>query len=73
MTYILDACAMIAYLRGEAGADVVSAILIDSTHEPLAHALNLCEVYYDFYRASGADCCGRGGTGSNASRRSDSQ
>lgn len=55
MTYILDACAMIAYLRGEAGADVVSAILIDSMHEPLAHALNLCEVYYDFYRASGAD------------------
>jgi predicted nucleic acid-binding protein len=44
---------MIAYLRGEAGADVVSAVLLDSAHECIAHALNLCKVYYDFYRASG--------------------
>ena len=45
---------MIAFLRGEAGADAVSAIILDPAHQSLAHALNLCEVYYDFYRASGA-------------------
>jgi len=44
---------MIAYLRGEAGADAVAAVLLDPLHQSLAHALNLCEVYYDFYRASG--------------------
>jgi uncharacterized protein with PIN domain len=51
--YILDASAIIAYLRGEPGADAVSAILVDPSHDCLVHALNLCEVYYDFYRANG--------------------
>ena len=53
MIYVLDACAIIAYLRGEPGADEVSAILFDPAHVSLAHALNLCEVYYNFYRANG--------------------
>ena len=53
MIYILDASAIIAYLRGEPGADAVSAILIDPSHVCLARALNLCEVYYDFYRSNG--------------------
>ena len=53
MIYILDASAIIAYLRGEPGADAVSAILVDPSHDCLVHALNLCEVYYDFYRANG--------------------
>jgi PIN domain nuclease of toxin-antitoxin system len=51
--YVLDASAMIAYLRGEAGADTVSSILSDPADQCLAHSLNLCEVYYDFHRASG--------------------
>jgi len=51
--YILDASAMIAYLRGEPGADAVSAMLVNTSHDCLVHAVNLCEVYYDFYRASG--------------------
>jgi uncharacterized protein with PIN domain len=51
--YILDASAMIAYLRGEPGAEAVSAILVDPSHDCLVHAVNRCEVYYDFYRASG--------------------
>jgi predicted nucleic acid-binding protein len=51
--YILDATAIIAYLRGEPGADAVSAILVDPAHVCLAHGLNLCEVYYDFYRSNG--------------------
>lgn len=53
MIYIFDASAIIAYLRGEPGADAVSAVLVDPSHECLVHALNLCEVYYDFYRANG--------------------
>lgn len=43
---------MIAYLRGEDGSGVVEAALYDP--EPcLAHAINICEVYYDFLRDSG--------------------
>jgi PIN domain nuclease of toxin-antitoxin system len=53
--YILDASAMIAYLRGEPGAETVSANLTDPTNECLVHAVNLCEVYYDFYRANGEE------------------
>jgi hypothetical protein len=40
-------------LARELGADAVSAILVDPAHACLAHALNLCKVYYDFYRSSG--------------------
>lgn len=53
MTYILDASAMIAWLRGEQGADVVDSILLDPSHRCLAHSINLCEVYYDAYRHGG--------------------
>jgi PIN domain nuclease of toxin-antitoxin system len=44
---------MIAYLRGELGGQEVREILANPDHECLAHAINLCEVYYDFFRASG--------------------
>ncbi|MFL6230026.1 MAG: PIN domain-containing protein [Pyrinomonadaceae bacterium] len=53
MFYVLDACAMIAYLRGEPGAEVVEQSLLDATSQCMAHAINLCEVYYNFHRASG--------------------
>jgi len=43
---------MIAFLRGEAGADVVRGILSDPANVIYAHAINLCEVYYDFLRAA---------------------
>ena len=52
MNYVFDACAMIAYLRGEDGADVVRQILRDPANRCVAHAVNLCEVYYDFVRVS---------------------
>ena len=52
MEYVLDACAMIAYLNGEVGGDVVDRILRDSRNSCYAHSLNLCEVYYDALRAS---------------------
>ncbi|MCI0695703.1 PIN domain-containing protein [candidate division KSB1 bacterium] len=52
MINVLDACAMIAYLRDEPGADVVEALVLDKTSSCLAHAVNLCEVFYDFMRAA---------------------
>lgn len=48
MAYILDACALIAFLRDEDGADIVESTLIDQ--DCVAHAINFCEVYYDCLR-----------------------
>jgi PIN domain nuclease of toxin-antitoxin system len=48
---VLDASALIAFLRDETGADVVENAL-SGQGKCYAHALNLCEVYYDFFRAS---------------------
>ena len=48
MAYILDACALIAFLRDEDGADIVESTLIDQ--DCVAHAINLYEVYYDCLR-----------------------
>jgi len=45
VTVILDACAVIAYLRDEEGADVVESALI--AEECFIHAINMCEVYKD--------------------------
>jgi PIN domain nuclease of toxin-antitoxin system len=52
MNRVLDACAMIAFLRDEPGAMVVETILTHPTDRCYAHAINLCEVYYDFLRNS---------------------
>lgn len=48
-----DSSAMIAFLRNEVGALTVAAILTDPQNECYAHALNLCEVFYDFTRSGG--------------------
>lgn len=53
MTYVLDANAMIALLRQEAGWDVVANLLTGSGNRCMAHGINLCEVYYGFARAAG--------------------
>ena len=45
MIYVLDASAMLAYLHGEVGSDVVENALLDTTGQCLAHSVNLCEVY----------------------------
>lgn len=52
MVIVLDACAMIAYLRDEEGADVVEQHLLDTETTCYAHAINVCELYYDFLRVS---------------------
>jgi predicted nucleic acid-binding protein len=53
LRYVLDACAMLAYLAGEPGADAIDALLRDGEAECSAHAINLCEVYYDLFRSRG--------------------
>lgn len=53
MIYVLDACAMIAYLNDERGSDVVEQLLDHPGHTCYAHAINLCEVYYDVVRRGG--------------------
>jgi predicted nucleic acid-binding protein len=53
MIYVLDASALIAYVRGETGSDVVRQGLRDAANTCYAHALNLCEVYYDHARVAG--------------------
>ena len=44
MTYVLDASAMIAFLRDEPGAEIVAEVFVDPESHCYAHALNLCEV-----------------------------
>jgi PIN domain nuclease of toxin-antitoxin system len=52
-THVADACAAIAFLKGEAGCDVLTRILEDGASSVAIHAVNLCEVYYDFLRSDG--------------------
>ncbi len=53
MIYVLDASAIIAWLRNEPGAAVVEAAVRDVNAPCLVHGINLCEVYYDAYRNAG--------------------
>ena len=53
MNIILDACAVIAFFRDETGAENVENLLFNSDNYCLIHTINLCEVYYDFYRSGG--------------------
>lgn len=52
MIYVLDSSAMIALANDEPGSDVVEALLTDPQNRCYAHAINLCEVFYDSYRRS---------------------
>lgn len=53
MIYVMDSTAMIAFLNDEPGADVVESYLLDGNSVCLAHAINLCEVYYQAFRQGG--------------------
>jgi PIN domain nuclease of toxin-antitoxin system len=53
MIYVLDACAMLAFLHDEAGADVVERALLEVGSQCIVHSLNLCEVFYISYRDGG--------------------
>ena len=48
MIYVIDASAMIAYLNGEKGAELVERLLDDPSIHCHAHAVSFVEVYYRF-------------------------
>jgi PIN domain nuclease of toxin-antitoxin system len=52
VNYVLDACAMVAYTEGEPGGNVVAQLLADTNAVCYAHAVNMCEVYYQSIRRS---------------------
>ena len=56
--YVVDACALLALLRNEPGADKVAAVINAANNgeaEVLMHKANLLEVYYDLYRSHGKE------------------
>ncbi len=53
MNIILDACAVIAFVRNETGADLVRETITNQNNNKMIHVVNLCEVYYNFYRDIG--------------------
>lgn len=53
--YVLDACAIVAFLEDEPGAGIVEGLLTDPDSRCRIHAINACEVYYDFYRRAGEE------------------
>ncbi|GHS86791.1 hypothetical protein AGMMS49957_05550 [Synergistales bacterium] len=56
--YVLDACALIAYLNGENGGALVKSTLIEAAKGNVnirMNKLNLLEVYYDDYRVHGKE------------------
>lgn len=55
MNLIFDSGAVIAYLVRENGGDYVERLLRNSQHDCFIHAVNLCEIYYDFWRREGVE------------------
>ncbi|MDR0459857.1 MAG: hypothetical protein LBH62_00215 [Nitrososphaerota archaeon] len=54
--YVMDACALIAFLRDEQGAEAVTAVLKYAKQgkaEICMNSINLLEVYYDIYHNLG--------------------
>ncbi len=50
---VLDACAILSYLKDEDGADMVEIFLVDQSTRCLVHTVNMCEVFYDILRSDG--------------------
>lgn len=53
-THIVDASSVIAYLKGEQGEEILAQLLQDERNALAIHAINLCEVYYNYLRTDGA-------------------
>ena len=57
-SFILDACALIAYFKKEVGFKLVLQYFEQANNEEIflfMHKLNLLEVYYGFYRDDGKE------------------
>ncbi|MGH9938712.1 MAG: PIN domain-containing protein [Blastocatellia bacterium] len=55
MTYVIDANAIIALLNDEPGADAVEKLLAAKNAVAYAHAVNICEVFYNILRTGTED------------------
>ena len=55
MNYVIDACALIAWLRDETGSEFVSSLIFNPDNNCYVHAINLIEVEYDFIRNDGQE------------------
>ncbi|MBF0121354.1 MAG: PIN domain-containing protein [Desulfobacterales bacterium] len=53
--YVIDACALIAFLNDEKGADKIESILSNQTNLCLMSIINIFEVCYDAAKISGID------------------
>jgi PIN domain nuclease of toxin-antitoxin system len=54
--FVLDACALVALLKKEKGADIVASIYQKAVNKSVnlyVNRLNLLELYYGFYRDKG--------------------
>lgn len=54
-THIVDASALIAYFKSEAGHEKFAELLRDERNVLAMHAVNLCEVYYSYLRSDGLE------------------
>lgn len=52
---VFDSSAVVAYVRGERGADFVTDLLEDADVEKYIHAANLCETFHLLTRSDGRD------------------
>ena len=52
---VFDSSAVVAYVRGENGADYVTDLLDDADVEKYIHAANLCETFHLLTRSDGRD------------------
>ena len=58
MHYVMDACALVAFLRKEPGWECVKDVLMRANGNRVIlqmHNFNLLEVYYDMYRCIGKE------------------
>jgi PIN domain nuclease of toxin-antitoxin system len=56
--YVLDACAIIALLKNEKGADIIDSVFVRAKTGDCSVSIskyNLLEMYYGFYREDGKD------------------
>lgn len=53
ITHVVDASALIAYFKEEPGHERFAELLADEENVLAIHIVNLCEVYYAYYRSDG--------------------
>ncbi|OQX22133.1 MAG: hypothetical protein BWK75_01520 [Candidatus Altiarchaeales archaeon A3] len=59
INYVVDACALIVYLRKEDGNDKICALLKDKNNQFFMHAVNVGEVYCNSLRLCSKEKAGK--------------